>query len=221
MSMFPQLVIDRVIRDQFVAAFPQDTRHGAVHPWFIPTPPAHFEPETRTGCCLCGSARFEYRGVPLEDVHVLSCDCNVCTVLGPLNCYSKLGAVTFTKGSWKALGTYKCFNEYYQHDLVYHFCTTCGSLFGGEFADFIMINARLFDGIDVSKLTVRKFCAKGRTERLDADEATRQSVPKVRIDSEPQRVVEPLTVRVDAAFAGDICSNGGHSRSRWCIGGLI
>lgn len=48
---------------------------------------------------------------------------------------------------------------------------SCGTFFGGEYDDFIMINARLFDDIDVSKLTLRKFHAKGRTAKMDAEDA--------------------------------------------------
>ncbi|EJD43410.1 hypothetical protein AURDEDRAFT_185594 [Auricularia subglabra TFB-10046 SS5] len=138
---------------------------------FIPTPPADFEPETRTGGCLCGAARFEYHGVPIEAVHVLSCDCNLCVVQGSLSYYTKLGTLKFTKGSWQTLRPHTYFHPYYGHDIVYNFCPTCGSFFGGEYDDFIMINARLFDDIDVSKLPLRKFHAKGRTVKMDADEA--------------------------------------------------
>ncbi|EJD43409.1 hypothetical protein AURDEDRAFT_125853 [Auricularia subglabra TFB-10046 SS5] len=116
---------------------------------FIPTSPANFEPETRTGGCLCGAARFEYHGVPLEAVHVLSCDCNLCAVLGSINYYTKPGTIKLIGGTWQTLlKQHTAFHEYYERDLIYSFCPTCGSVFGAEGPDFVMINARLFDGID-------------------------------------------------------------------------
>lgn len=36
---------------------------------------------------MCGRFRYEYSGVPVEEVHVLSCNCPICTDKGSLNLY--------------------------------------------------------------------------------------------------------------------------------------
>ncbi|KZV94639.1 hypothetical protein EXIGLDRAFT_766925 [Exidia glandulosa HHB12029] len=141
---------------------------------FIPTPPNNFTPITRSGGCICGAHRYAYTGAPVEELEVLSCNCGMCTDKGSLNLYLKPEGLTWTKGSWDTLKQYKWYADYYEKHIICHFCETCGTFFGGAGPGYVMLNARTFDRVDTAELKIKPFNARGRTAKMDAEDAARK-----------------------------------------------
>jgi len=141
---------------------------------FIPTP-ANYTPETRSGGCMCGNHRYEFTGAPIESLRVLSCNCEMCTDRGSLNLYMKPSALKWTKGSWETTRSYNWFSPYYEDYIHTKFCGDCGTFIGGAGEDYTMINSRTFDNIDIAKLILQPFNARGRTAKMDAEEAAKKA----------------------------------------------
>jgi len=142
---------------------------------FIPTPPANYTPETRSGGCMCGNHRYEFTGAPVESLRVLSCNCEMCTDRGSLNLYMKPSDLKWTKGSWQTTASYNWFSPYYEDYVHTKFCGNCGTFIGGAGEDYTMINSRTFDNIDISKLMMQPFNARRRTAKMDAEEAAKKA----------------------------------------------
>lgn len=159
---------------------------------FIPTPPANYTPETRSGGCMCGNHRYEFTGAPVESLRVLSCNCEMCTDRGSLNLYvlsfvcptcnwtrrlryMKPSALKWTKGSWETTSSYNWLSPYYEDYIHTKFCGNCGTFIGGAGEDYTMINSRTFDNINISKLILQPFNARGRTAKMDAEEAAKKA----------------------------------------------
>ena len=75
------------------------------------------------------------------------------------------------EGGWDTLASYKWYSDYYGKHVDTRYCSDCGTFFGGNGHDFIMLNARTFDDVDTTKLLIQPFDARGRTEKMDAEDA--------------------------------------------------
>lgn len=84
-------------------------------------------------------------------------------------------ALKWTKGSWETTSSYNWFSPYYEDYIHTKFCGVCGTFIGGAGEDYTMINSRTFDNIDISKLTLQPFHARGRTAKMDAEEEAKKA----------------------------------------------
>lgn len=104
------------------------------------------------GSCHCGAVKFEVEGLDLDKL--MTCNCSICGRSGSIMAF--VGANQFTQTAGKDNLTDYQFGKKVIHHV---FCTTCGvrpfaSGKGEDGAEWMMINARCLEGVDVHKLTI-------------------------------------------------------------------
>jgi hypothetical protein len=116
--------------------------------------------KTYTGSCHCGANKFSTVISPPFDAeggNVTDCNCSICASRGYLLAFSKDADVTWIAGGFKDMKAYKFGKERIEH----YFCPTCGagiacaSIDPALFPGMVAWNVRVFDDVDVSKLTIK------------------------------------------------------------------
>jgi hypothetical protein len=107
-----------------------------------------------TGSCHCGQVKFEVEG-DIKDV--LDCNCSICARKGALLWGTQAGNFRLLT-SPERLGSYR-FNK---KAVAHQFCPTCGMHPFGQGKDrsgldFVMVNVRCLDGLDLGSLNVQQF----------------------------------------------------------------
>ena len=110
--------------------------------------------QTLKGGCHCGAVAYT---VEVDPAASMSCNCSICSKLGAVWAFTAKSNFKLTKGEGKA-GDYQ-FNK---HVLHHRFCPTCGIESyaegkGKDGSEQVGINLRCVEGIDVDKLTPKKF----------------------------------------------------------------
>ena len=110
--------------------------------------------QTLKGGCHCGAVAYT---VEVDAAASMSCNCSICSKLGAVWAFTPKSNCKLTKGEGRA-GDYQ-FNK---HVLHHRFCPTCGIESyaegkGKDGSEQVGINLRCVEGIDVDKLTPKKF----------------------------------------------------------------
>ena len=112
------------------------------------------EAKTYTGGCHCGAVRYE---ATTDLQQVVSCNCSICRMKGPLLTFVPAGAFTLKSGEDR-LQDYQ-FNKKVIHHL---FCRTCGveSFARGTApngAEMVALNIRCLDGVEPDSVEAMPF----------------------------------------------------------------
>ncbi|KAF7365367.1 GFA domain-containing protein [Mycena venus] len=123
----------------------------------LPVPwPEDAEIQVHIGGCHCKKIRYEFEYPNIYALPVINCNCTICEIRGHLNVFTPENRFKFTSGSADDLTTY----EFGDRLLSHRFCSTCGTAIGVLFhhpqRGFVAINTRTIDGIDLSRLQLRK-----------------------------------------------------------------
>ncbi|KAL4949822.1 Mss4-like protein [Aspergillus filifer] len=106
------------------------------------------------GSCHCGTVRFTFTlPVPIEEQEVVNCNCSICTKNGYLMVYPKESGTTFHHAD-DAVAEYRHALKKFPH----FFCTTCGTSVyakATDGSDFMAVNARTIEGVDLAKLKLK------------------------------------------------------------------
>ena len=110
--------------------------------------------QTLKGGCHCGAVAY---AVEVDPAAAISCNCSICSKLGAVWAFAPKSKFKLTKGEGKA-GDY-LFNK---HVLHHRFCPTCGIESyaegkGKDGSEQVGINLRCVEGVDVDKLSPKKF----------------------------------------------------------------
>ncbi|KAL4932381.1 GFA family protein [Aspergillus undulatus] len=106
------------------------------------------------GSCHCGTVKFTFTlRAPIEEQEVVNCNCSICTKNGYLMVYPKVSETTFNHPE-DAVRTYYHATKRFPH----FFCVNCGTSVyakGPEGTDFMAVNARTIEGIEIEKLKLK------------------------------------------------------------------
>ncbi|EJD35958.1 hypothetical protein AURDEDRAFT_188541 [Auricularia subglabra TFB-10046 SS5] len=144
-------------------------------PAFTTEPPVFlglgaFKHHTYTGGCHCGRVKFDCVAPPPDELVVRECTCSWCMKRGALLIYLKSECLTWTKGGWEDLTTYK-----WNFGQAHHaFCPACGIQVGTTFQDVVIINARCIDNfpVDIHDLKQTYFDGKNLIPLAKGDAAS-------------------------------------------------
>jgi len=114
--------------------------------------------------CHCGAVKFQ---VPKPPDHLVACNCSLCRKIGQLGASYHPGEVRFSAGEGTTIA-------YIQGDrtIAMHHCPVCGcnthaAGLGEYAADWMKVNARLFDPAEIAHVRIRHFDGADRWEFLD------------------------------------------------------
>ncbi|KAL1633054.1 hypothetical protein SLS56_003125 [Neofusicoccum ribis] len=119
------------------------------------------ESSAHSGHCHCGAVRFSFTmSPPLHKYPANSCNCSICTRNGYIVVYTQKKDFKLESAP-DALGAYTFGLERSWHK----FCKTCGSsvlieVIPGKGPDFIGVNVRMLDDLDMDKLVLNKLDGK-------------------------------------------------------------
>ncbi|KAL5514447.1 hypothetical protein ACEPAG_2535 [Sanghuangporus baumii] len=113
--------------------------------------PEGAEVKTFKGSCHCGKFKFDFDHPSLDVQKPASCNCSFCTRSGALMVYGK-EKIRFdeTSASRDELSAFRARLLPSAH----HFCPGCGNYLFWEGMGMVGVNARMFEGIEVDKLSV-------------------------------------------------------------------
>lgn len=109
---------------------------------------------TLHGCCHCGAVAYRLDAEPPTEA--MECNCSMCRRKGYLLAFYPADKLTL-ETSRDALTVY----TFHKHVVRHQFCKTCGAAPFGEGTGpdgtaMVAINLRCTDGVDPSRLTIKK-----------------------------------------------------------------
>ncbi|EJD05619.1 uncharacterized protein FOMMEDRAFT_165995 [Fomitiporia mediterranea MF3/22] len=117
--------------------------------------PEGAEIETFKGSCNCGKFTFEFQHPSLHVKKPISCNCTFCTKTGGVNVVALESYFCLNGGpkSWDDIGKFVKKNKAFTQ----HFCPQCGCWMFWTGMGLVGVNIRMFDGIEVDKLSIDHF----------------------------------------------------------------